>query len=61
MVWQDMPSMYWEDPYTGAQPGDIAYRTPPEKAQFEHELQRLIEVILMHADSSRAKLYTRIH
>jgi hypothetical protein len=42
LVWQDMPSMYWEDPFS-AGPG---FRAPSEKRQFEHELTRLIEVSL---------------
>ena len=42
LVWQDMPSMYWEDPFS-AGPG---FRAPSEKRQFEHELTRLIEASL---------------
>jgi hypothetical protein len=40
LVWQDMPSMYWEDPFSTG-PG---FRAPGEKRQFERELTRLIEV-----------------
>lgn len=36
--------MYWESPFTGAEFMDTMYRTPAEKAQFELELKRLIEV-----------------
>lgn len=32
--------MYWEDPFSQGE----SYRAPAEKAQFEHELTRLIEV-----------------
>lgn len=39
-----MPAMYWESPFTGAEFMDTMYRTPAEKAQFELELKRLIEV-----------------
>jgi hypothetical protein len=39
LVWQDMPSMYWEDPFS-AGPG---YRAPSEKQQHQHELTRMIE------------------
>ena len=40
LVWQDMPSMFYEDPFNAG----ISYRHPQEKAQHMHELQRMIEV-----------------
>ena len=40
LVWQDMPSMYWEDPFSAGP----SYRAPVEKKQHEHELTRMIEV-----------------
>ncbi|BDA43732.1 probable beta-glucuronidase [Coccomyxa sp. Obi] len=39
LVWQDMPSMFYEDPFNAG----ISYRLPQEKAQHMHELQRMIE------------------
>lgn len=39
LVWQDMPSMFYEDPFNAG----IAYRQPQEKAQHMHELQRMVE------------------
>lgn len=41
LVWQDMPVMYWEDPFNSG----ISYRAPKEKAQHQHELQRMVEVL----------------
>ena len=40
LVWQDMPSMYWEDPFSAGP----SYRAPSEKQQHQHELTRMIEV-----------------
>ncbi|CAK0785159.1 hypothetical protein CVIRNUC_008365 [Coccomyxa viridis] len=40
LIWQDMPSMYWEDPYSGLI-GD-SWRSSDEKAQFRLELQRMV-------------------
>ena len=40
LVWQDMPSMYWEDPFSAGP----SYRSPVEKRQHQHELTRMIEV-----------------
>lgn len=37
---QDMPAMYWEDPFSQGE----SYRAAAEKVQFEHELTRMIEV-----------------
>ena len=39
LVWQDMPSMYWEDPFSAGP----SYRAPSEKQQHQHELTRMIE------------------
>ena len=39
LVWQDMPSMYWEDPFSAGP----SYRAPAEKRQHQHELTRMIE------------------
>ncbi|CAL8464673.1 g4208 [Coccomyxa elongata] len=39
LVWQDMPAMYWEDPFSQGE----FYRADAEKAQFEHELTRMID------------------
>lgn len=44
LVWQDTPSMFYEDPFNAG----ISYRHPQEKAQHMHEMQRMIEVILHH-------------
>ncbi len=40
LVWQDMPSLFWEDPFNDG----LYYRHPQEKAQHTHELTRMIEV-----------------
>ena len=40
LVWQDMPAMFWEDPFNDG----VYYRHPQEKAQHTHELTRMIEV-----------------
>ena len=40
VVWQDAVSMFWEKPYWEGE----RYRTPLEKAQFEAELRRMVEV-----------------
>ena len=42
LVWQDMPAMSHEDPFTA----DNGYTShlPGEKKQFEAELKRMIEV-----------------
>ena len=42
LVWQDMPSMYWEDPFSAGP----SYRSPAEKRQHQYELTRMIEVVL---------------
>ena len=34
LVWQDMPSMYWEDPFSAGP----SYRSPVEKQQHQHAL-----------------------
>ncbi|EIE19334.1 hypothetical protein COCSUDRAFT_44686 [Coccomyxa subellipsoidea C-169] len=39
LVWQDMPSLFWEDPFNDG----LYYRHPQEKAQHTHELTRMIE------------------
>ena len=40
LVWQDMVSMYWEKPYLEGE----GYRSPGEKAQFELEMRRMVQV-----------------
>ncbi len=44
MVWQDAVSMFWEKPYTEGE----QYRTAGEKAQFELEMRRMVEVHIPH-------------
>ena len=44
LVWQDMPGMYWEDPFSAGP----SYRSPVEKQQHQHELTRMIEVCTRH-------------
>ncbi|EIE19333.1 hypothetical protein COCSUDRAFT_58627 [Coccomyxa subellipsoidea C-169] len=39
LVWQDMPAMFWEDPFNDG----VYYRHPQEKAQHTYELTRMIE------------------
>ena len=41
---QDMPAMYWEDPFSQGE----SYRGHGEKAQFEHELTRMIDVSIQN-------------
>lgn len=48
LVWQDMPSMYWEDPFSAGP----SYRSPAEKRQHEHELTRMIEARLRTLSAS---------
>lgn len=45
LVWQDMVSMYWEKPYLEGE----GYRSPGEKAQFELEMRRMVEVCSTHS------------
>ncbi len=45
---QDMPAMYWEDPFSQGE----SYRGHGEKAQFEHELTRMIDVSIQNLDGT---------